>query len=105
MNLTVISAGAQIAILSGLTAILLAVGVWIALRIHWTPERREKKRRLEVHHHGRLGDAMVTEATEETVYYSYSVRGVQYTACFGDYSVPVPGRLEWSRCGIPDRPG
>ena len=29
---------------------------------------------------GRLGDALVTEAEENLLYYSYSIRGVQYTA-------------------------
>ena len=52
----------------------------IALRVRGTPEKRERKRRLNVHRQGRLGDAMITEATDETLYYSYSVRGVQYTA-------------------------
>jgi len=44
------------------------------------PEKRERKRRLELHRHGRLGDALVTEATEMMLYYAYSVRGVQYEA-------------------------
>lgn len=44
------------------------------------PEKRERKRRLELHRHGRLGDALITEATEAMLYYSYSVRGVQYEA-------------------------
>jgi hypothetical protein len=29
---------------------------------------------------GRLGDALITEATESVIYYTYSIRGVQYTA-------------------------
>lgn len=45
-----------------------------------TPEKRERKRRLELHQHGRLGDALITEATDAMLYYSYSVRGVQYEA-------------------------
>ena len=44
------------------------------------PEKRERKRRLHLHQHGRLGDALITGATEEMLYYSYSVRGVQYEA-------------------------
>ena len=44
------------------------------------PEKRERKRRLDVHRHGRLGDAVITEANEDLLYYSYSVRGVQYEA-------------------------
>lgn len=74
------SAGLQIAALSALAIVLVALAVWIALRVHGTPEKREKRRRLFVHRLGRLGDALITEASETTLYYSYSVRGVQYTA-------------------------
>jgi len=44
------------------------------------PEKREQKRRLELHRQGRLGDAMITEASTDALYYSYCVRGVQYAA-------------------------
>jgi hypothetical protein len=44
------------------------------------PEKRERKRRLDLHRHGRLGDALILEATDALLYYSYSVRGVQYEA-------------------------
>ena len=58
-----------------------AAGSWIVLRmLRRDPAKRERERRLRVHREGRLGDAMITEATEDTLYYSYSVRGVQYTA-------------------------
>lgn len=74
------SAGAQIAALCGLAVILAATAIWIAIRVRGTPEKREQKRRLSVNRQGRLGDALVTEATGDTLYYSYSIRGVQYTA-------------------------
>ena len=48
--------------------------------IRTSPEKRERKRRLELHQHGRLGDALITEASETMLYYTYSVRGVQYEA-------------------------
>ena len=48
------------------------------LMVRTTPEKRERKRRLMLHQYGRLGDAFITEATEEMLYYSYSVGGVQY---------------------------
>lgn len=66
--------------MSGLAIALLAIAVAVVLRVHSTPERREQKRRLHIHRRGRLGDAMITEATEETLYYTYSIHGVQYTA-------------------------
>lgn len=35
---------------------------------------------MQVHLRGRLGDALITESSEDALYYTYSVRGVQYTA-------------------------
>jgi len=63
-----------------LAAGLVALAVWIVLRIHGTPEKRERKRRIAVNRSGRLGDALITEATDTALFYSYSVRGVQYAA-------------------------
>jgi hypothetical protein len=74
------SATAQIAALSGLAVALVMLAITIAFRVHGTPEKRERRRRLTVHRLGRLGDAMITEADETTLYYSYSIRGVQYEA-------------------------
>lgn len=74
------SAGAQLIALCVLSAALIALAIVIALRVRGTPEKRERKRRLMVHREGRLGDALITESSENTLYYSYSVGGVQYTA-------------------------
>jgi hypothetical protein len=75
------SAGTQIAVLIGVAVVLIALAIFVALRVvRGSPEKRERKRRLAVHRQGRLGDALITEATGETLYYSYSIRGVQYTA-------------------------
>ena len=51
-----------------------------ALRSRLTPEKRERRRRLDLHLNGRLGDALLTEFHEDTLYYTYDVRGVHYTA-------------------------
>ena len=72
--------GAQIAILFVLIAGLSALAAWIVLRTRGTPEKRERQRRLALHHRGRIGDAMISEATADALYYSYSVGGVQYEA-------------------------
>jgi hypothetical protein len=72
--------GVQVAVLCGVSVALIALAIWIVMRVHGTPEKRERKRRLNVHRQGRLGDAMISEATENTLYYFYTVRGVQYTA-------------------------
>jgi len=67
-------------ILSLAAAVLIAVAVWIAIKRHATPEKREKRRRLHLNATGRLGDALVDEVDDNLLYYSYSIRGVQYTA-------------------------
>jgi hypothetical protein len=72
--------GLQVAALCGISFALIALAVWIVMRVHGTPEKRERKRRLNVHRQGRLGDAMISEASDETLYYFYTVRGVHYTA-------------------------
>jgi hypothetical protein len=70
----------EITLLSALAAGLVALAVWIAVKRHTTPEKREKRRRLRLHKTGRLGDALVNEIGEDLLYYTYTLRGVQYTA-------------------------
>jgi len=70
----------QVAVLCGVAVLLLGLAAWVVSRVHGTPEKRERKRRLSVHRQGRLGDAMISEATDQTLYYFYTVRGVHYTA-------------------------
>ena len=56
------------------------LAMWRAVRSRLTPERREQRRRLDINLNGRLGDALLTECHENTLYYTYEVRGVHYTA-------------------------
>ncbi len=71
----------QLILLAGLALALIALGVWIALNFaKRNPERREKRRRLHVNQVGRLGDALITEASDTFFYYTYSVNGVEYSA-------------------------
>ena len=75
------SPGTKLVILGAVGAGAVGFGVRLALRmLRSNPEKRERKRRLDLHRHGRLGDALILEATESLLYYSYSVRGVQYEA-------------------------
>lgn len=75
------TAGLELAALGGLSLALIALAVWIVLQVkERNPERRERNRRLFLNQRGRLGDALITEATADIIYYAYSVHGVQYTA-------------------------
>jgi hypothetical protein len=93
------SPGTTLVILGVLGAVAIGFGVRLALRMmQANPEKRERKRRLELHQHGRLGDAFITEATDAMLYYSYSVGGVQYEAsqdvsALRDLLPPEPERL------------
>ena len=75
------SPGVELTILGAVGAGAVGWGVRLAYQMmRTTPEKRERKRRLELHRHGRLGDALITEANDAMVYYTYSVWGVQYEA-------------------------
>jgi hypothetical protein len=58
----------------------IAAGVLIVLRIRRKPKDKEKLRRLEVNASGRLGDATITDITDDAIIYEYSVGGLTYTA-------------------------
>jgi hypothetical protein len=72
------------------------LAAWAALRPRWTPEKRERRRRLDLHTHGRLGDALLTEVHGDTLYYTYTVRGVHYAASqdIGSLRDRLPGEPE-----------
>ncbi len=50
----------------------------ILLRFFENAAKRERRRRLEIYQRGRLGEAYITGFDEATLFYSYSVGGVQY---------------------------
>jgi hypothetical protein len=52
----------------------------IVIRRRKKPEEIERLRRLDVNKIGRLGEAMINDVQEDTIYYSYEVGGVAYTA-------------------------
>ena len=58
----------------------IAAGVLVVLRIRRKPKDKEKLRRLEVNASGRLGDATITDITDDAIIYEYSVGGLTYTA-------------------------
>ena len=71
----------QLAILLLIAGLLIAGLVCIVLRYRRPAGQRERRRRLAVNRYGRLGDAVIDEVSSDTIYYSYSVRGVYHTAC------------------------
>jgi hypothetical protein len=75
---------------------LIGLGVYLFSRMRRNPRDREKRRRLLVNQQGRLGDATITEVSENTIYYEYSVRGVLYAASqdLEDLREQIPSDLE-----------
>jgi hypothetical protein len=69
--------------LGGIVA-LLALAAWLGIRA-WkrsriSPEELERRRRAALHAQGKMGDATLIEARGDLLFYSYDVRGVEYTA-------------------------
>ena len=63
--------------LAGAGATAIAV---ILRRCRRDPVERERQRRWLVSRSGRLGDGFVTDVGEHSLYYTYTVRGVDYAA-------------------------
>jgi hypothetical protein len=72
------------AVLLMLAVVLAAVGAlagyraWKRSRI--APEERERRRRAALVGHGKMSDAALVEIRDDLLFYSYGVRGVEYTA-------------------------
>jgi hypothetical protein len=67
--------------LAGLLTVLLAIlgyRAWRRSRV--TPEQRERRRRDALAAHGKMADAVLVEIREDLLFYTYAVRGVEYTA-------------------------
>ncbi len=87
---------AQPALLVLAAAVPVAVAVWLVHRLRQDPNEKERRRRLMVNRDGRLGDAMITEVQDDLAYYSYTIRGVGYTASqdLSQLKSVLPGDLE-----------
>jgi hypothetical protein len=83
--------GPALVLICGAGLALTGAGLWISKRFRITPEERERRRRIAVGTGGRMVDANIVDVQGVTVYYSYVVRGVEYTAS-QDLST-VPGIL------------
>ncbi|MGA7237097.1 MAG: hypothetical protein WBY44_15525 [Bryobacteraceae bacterium] len=66
----------------GVLLVLLAAALgyrtWKSSRI--TPEEAERRRRAGLVMQGKMGDALLVEFRDGHIFYSYAVRGVEYTA-------------------------
>ena len=72
------------AVLLALAVGLVALGALIGYRA-WkrsriTPEERERRRRSALVARGKMSDALLVEIRDDLLFYSYGVRGVEYTA-------------------------
>lgn len=67
--------------LAGVLAVLLAIMGYRAWRnSQVTPEERERLRCAWLAASGKMGDATLVEIRDSLLFYSYAVRGVEYTA-------------------------
>lgn len=83
-------------VLAGVLAILLAIIAWRAWqRSRVSPEERERRRRQWLVATGKMGDAALVEIRDDLVFYTYAVRGVEYTASQDVSKIPdrVPADL------------
>ena len=68
----------------GLLAVLLPPAVWFGIeawkRSRISPEEVERRRRATLYAHGKMGDANLLDLRDNLLFYSYDVRGVEYTA-------------------------
>src|SRR5689334_8131777 len=69
------------AVSGGVLLVLLGIFVYQAWRrSRVTPEERERRRREWLVAAGKICDAFLVEVRDHLVFYSYAVRGVEYTA-------------------------
>jgi hypothetical protein len=77
----VLQGGPSIPLIIGAVSLpVVAAGIYVVVRIRRKPKDKEKLRRLEVNGSGRLGDATITDITDDVIFYEYSVGGLTYTA-------------------------
>lgn len=70
----------QAVVIGAVSLPVIAAGVFLVLRVRRKPKDKEKLRRLDVNTNGRLGDATVTDVSDDAIFYEYSVAGLTYAA-------------------------
>jgi hypothetical protein len=76
---TAVGAGV-LSLVAAAFALLVVIGFryWQASRI--TAEEKERRRRAMLVARGKMGDALLVEVRENLLFFTYSVRGLEYTA-------------------------
>jgi hypothetical protein len=69
-----------VALAAVLVGLLAVIGYQAWQRSRVTAEERERRRCAQLVVTGKISDAMLVEIRENLVFYSYAVRGVEYTA-------------------------
>jgi hypothetical protein len=87
-SVTIVLAGVLILLVA-----LMGYRAWEASRV--TPEERERRRRAVLVAGGKMGDATLLELRGDMLFYSYNVRGVEYTACqdIGPLKAMLPAEI------------
>ena len=68
-------------VLAGVLVVLVSMIAWRWWKFsRVTPEERERQRRAALVAYGKMGDAMIVDVKGDLVFYSYEVRGMEYTA-------------------------
>jgi hypothetical protein len=86
-----LTANQRLALLMVLAGVLFALAVLILLRLRVSPAEKERRRRLKLNILGRMGDGVLTDVQDGSLYYSYSVSGVTYTTAQDAGSLLPPG--------------
>ncbi len=77
---------------AGLVSIAAAVAFVVARKLRISPEERERRRRQLISREGRLADGALTDIDGTVIFYTYIVRGVEYSATqdISGLSAPLP---------------
>ncbi len=88
----------RLLLLSLVACLLMALAAAIVYRVRVTPKERERRRRAMLNRIGRMKDGMITDVGDETLYYTYTVMGVEYQtsqdiAALGEWMPADPNSL------------
>ncbi len=71
---------AELAALGVVAAVAAGSAAYILTHSRRDPKQAERRRLAKINRLGRMGDGWLVDVSEEALYYTYSVGGVEYTA-------------------------